>query len=236
MTRPSGPRLCSQVSRHVERSPEILQQGAAYERLERVLRERARGTVPPRERCSSRVHSMRVRHRVRFDHSPRDGALAHGSLDMKSNSSPPWILAGWLLAQAISQPNIYSTLPARIGAETPRQELLERGSVRELTTIKGLGARRAQSLVVTRSLHGALPALEDIPGIGPKTAATLRSYGSQELGVSGVAEAWRQGLSATHSGQGAAEATRAEALELREELRRDPCERPAGGRGRIVEE
>lgn len=133
---------------------------------------------------------------------------------MNPKSSPAWILAGWLLAAASSRLPIPAALPARIGPEAAEHELLERGSVRELCAIRGLGARRAQALVSARSAQGALPPLEDIPGIGPKTAETLNAYRSLGLHVSGVADPGRQGLSTTNSGQGAPEAPRAEALKL----------------------
>ena len=120
---------------------------------------------------------MRLRPRRPLHHSLRDGPAATLSLGMNHKTSPPWILAGWLLSATLLRPYTPSALPARIGPATPDIELLERGSVRELCLIPGLGARRAQSLVSSRSTKGILPPFEDIPGIGPKTAETLRSFG-----------------------------------------------------------
>ncbi len=141
------------------------------------------------------------------------------SLSMKPKTAPPWILAGWLLTTTLLRAHTPRALPARVGPETPQNELLERGSVRELCLIPGLGARRAQSLVSSRGPGGLLPPLEDIPEIGPKTAEALRSF--CVLGVPGVAAPRWQRLTATHSRERAAEAARVETLKLGEELRGD---------------
>ncbi len=143
------------------------------------------------------------------------------SLGMNPKTPPPWILAGWLLSATLIWPHKPGALPARVGPETPKIELLERGSVRELCLIPVLGARRAQSLVSSRGPEGLLPPLDDIPGIGPQTAEALRSFCGLGLGVPSDAGPRRQRLSTTHSRQRAAEPTRVEALELREELRGD---------------
>ena len=121
------------------------------------------------------------------------------SLGMNPKTAPPWILAGWLLSTTLHQPQTPAALPARVGPETSENQLLERGSVRELRVIPGLGARRAQSLVSSRSAAGLLPPLDDIPGIGPKTAETLRSYNGPDLGVPSDARPLRERLPATHS-------------------------------------
>ena len=103
-------------------------------------------------------------------------------------------------------------MPPRIGAATPERELLERGSVRELSVIPGLGAGRAQALVSSRTHCGALPPLEDIPGIGPKTAESLRAYLGLDLSLPGDAGGERR--PAAHGLERAAQTARAEALKL----------------------
>ena len=103
---------------------------------------------------------------------------------MDSRSAPPWILAGWLLASGWLAPHSPSRLPTRIGPPTPPHELIERGTVRELRALDGLGATRAQALVNARGPRGELPRFEDIPGIGTKTAASLRAFRSQSSGGS----------------------------------------------------
>jgi hypothetical protein len=123
------------------------------------------------------------------------------SLGMNPKTTPPWILTGWLLSATLLFPHTPRALPVRIGSETPENELFVRGSVRELCVIPGLGARRAQSLVSSRSTKGILPPFEDIPGIGPKTAETLRSFLDRGLGVPSVTGLRRQRLSATHGGE-----------------------------------
>jgi len=140
---------------------------------------------------------------------------------MNPKTAPPWILAGWLLSATLLRPHAPKVLPARIGPETPEHELLRRGSVRELCALPGLGALRAQSLISSRSPKGILPPLQDIPGIGPKTAEALQAFRDRSLGVPDAAAPRRQRLSTPHSGQRAAEAARVEALELGEELRGD---------------
>jgi hypothetical protein len=123
------------------------------------------------------------------------------SLGMNPKTTPPWILTGWLLSATLLFPHTPRALPLRIVSKTPENELFKRGSVRELCVIPGLGARRAQSLVSSRSTKGILPPFEDIPGIGPKTAETLRSFRDRGLSVPGVTGLRRQRLSATHGGE-----------------------------------
>ena len=144
---------------------------------------------------------MRLRPRGELHHSLRDGAATALSLGMNPKTTPPWILTGWLLSATLLFPHTPRALPVRIGSETPESELFKRGSVRELCVIHGLGARRAQSLVSSRSAKGILPPFEDVPGVGPKTAETLRSFRDRGSGVPGVTDLRRQRLSTAHRGE-----------------------------------
>ena len=177
---------------------------------------------------------MRLRAERRMRQSPCDGPAEPWSLGVDPKSTPARLLAGWLLSATALSLRGPSPLPPRIGAVTPARELLERGSVRELSVISGLGARRAQALVSSRAIDGGLPPLEEIPGIGPKTAESLRLFSSGGLSLSGRPR--RQGLPAAYGLERAAQPARAEALELGEELSRDPRERPPRGRARVIEE
>lgn len=94
---------------------------------------------------------------------------------MNSHRSAPYFVAGWLLATALFHNPRATGLPGRIDHPTPPEELLKRGIVRELRAIEGFGPTRAQALVGARSSHGGLPPLEEIPGIGARTAARLRA-------------------------------------------------------------
>ena len=162
--------------------------------------------------------------------------LSQVSSHMNMHSAPPWILAGWLFAAVWIGPPRPSRLPTRIGPPTSGYELLERGSVRELQDLERLGARRAQALVGERDLRGELPRLEDIPSIGPKTAAALRAYRSRTSEVFGGARPGGQGLPTSNGGERTPETSRTKTLQLGKDLRSDAGERAAGSGGRIFDQ
>ena len=99
---------------------------------------------------------------------------------MNSPRFAPYFLTGWLLGAATLGPHKAAPLPERVSEATPLEELLWRGTVRELRRFKGLGPKRAQALVDARSAEGELPPLEEIPGIGPRTASAMRASLSLE--------------------------------------------------------
>ena len=101
---------------------------------------------------------------------------------MKSRCLGPYLLVGWLLYAATLGTHKAALLPKRVGEATPFRELLGRGTARELRCFKGLGPKRAQALVDARSAEGELPPLEEIPGIGPRTASAMRASLSLQPG------------------------------------------------------
>ena len=94
---------------------------------------------------------------------------------MNSRCFAPYFLVGWLLGATTLGTQSPAPLPERISRPTPLEELLSHGTARELRRFKGLGPKRAQALIDARSAEGELPPLEEIPGIGPLTASTMRA-------------------------------------------------------------
>ena len=113
---------------------------------------------------------------------------------MKACQSMTCFLAGWLLVSALFHDHGESALPSRIEASTPHEELLRRGAVRELRALGGLGPKRAQAIVYARVQNGALPPLQEIPGIGPATAARIRSALSPNSGALSSSRSIRERL------------------------------------------
>jgi competence protein ComEA len=86
----------------------------------------------------------------------------------------PQVVVGGAATSAV--PAAATALPA---TTTPALLDLNTADVRALELLPGIGPRMAERIVAYRTANGAFGSVEqlqDVPGIGPATFATLREY------------------------------------------------------------
>ena len=95
-----------------------------------------------------------------------------------------WV-AGWsalqlaLLARDLARERSPSSAPSPPGPELALADAPWRMSARELRVLPGIGERLALAIADARRgrrARGACPDWEDVPGIGPRTAAGIRAW------------------------------------------------------------